>query len=305
MNIQQNVPLKNFSSLRIGGPSSHFLEISKIEDLKTDFSSFKKIFILGGGTNVLIDDRGFNGLVVHCSLKGIDQDRELLKIGAGVEISDLLNFCIEHELSGLEWAGGLPGTIGAAVRGNAGAFKGEIKDCVFRVQSFNFETQKEFSRTNAKCEFGYRWSVYKTKPSEFITSVVLKLSKGDSEGIKKSINEKIEYRKLKHPMDYPNIGSTFKNIPVDKVSIEQRNEFKDFTKDDPFPVVLVTKLLALVGLKGKKIGDVQISEKHPNFIVNLGSAKSSDVLKLIGLMKKTVKNKWGIDLEEEIQHLQS
>lgn len=301
--IKNNVSLSDFSNYKIGGPASFFLEVKNKEDLSDDFKSFKNIFILGEGTNVLLSDEGFNGLVLLNRISGIEQNGENVEIGSGVMIDKLLKYCIEHNLSGLEWAGGLPGTIGGAVRGNAGAFMGEIKDSVFEVESMNLFTKEIIKRNNKDCEFGYRWSTFKTKPNKIITSVTLKLKEGDSQEIQKSINEKIEYRNLKHPMDYPNIGSTFKNISVSKISEKQKEEFKDFIKNDPFPVVLTTKLLALADLKGKRIGGAQISEKHPNFIVNLGNAKSSDVVALIDLAKKAVKDKWNLDLEEEITYV--
>lgn len=304
MNVLNNVPLSAYSNYKIGGPAKYFVELKNLGDIEgLDFSKFKRFFVLGGGTNVLLPDEGFDGLVIYNNIKGIELKDDELRLGAGELIEDILSFCIQNNLSGLEWAGGLPGTIGGAVRGNAGAFKGEIKDSVLRIQSFNIRTQKESIKTNAECEFGYRSSTFKKNTDEIITFVALKLVKGDKNLIEQQTREKIEYRNLKHPMDYPNIGSTFKNIPVQNISGEQKEEFKDFIKNDPFPVVLVTKLLALAGLKGKKEGDAQISEKHPNFIVNLGNAKASDVLKLVQLMKKTIKDKWGITLEEEIQIL--
>lgn len=306
MNIQQNIPLKDFSNYGIGGPAKFFAELKSLNDLKEiDFSKFNELFVLGGGTNVLIPDKGFDGLVVYSNIKGIKLNRDELHLGAGEQIEDILNFCVQHSLSGLEWAGGLPGTIGGAVRGNAGAFKGEIKDNVFSVQSYDIRTKKFTTRNNKQCEFGYRMSFFKKNPHEIITSVVLKLAKGDKSSIQQQTQEKIDYRNLKHPMDYPNIGSTFKNISLDRVSDKQKEEFAAFIKNDPFPVVLVTKLLALAGLKGKREGEAQISDKHPNFIVNLGNAKASDVLSLVQLAKKTIKEKWGIDLEEEIQILES
>lgn len=304
MNIKQNVPLKDFSNYGIGGYAKFFVEVKNSDDLKKiDFSKFNKLLVLGGGTNVLISDDGFNGLVVHNNLKKIDLKGNELHLGAGELIENILNFCIANSLSGLEWAGGLPGTIGGAVRGNAGAFKGEIKDNVFEVESYNIKTKKFTKRKNKQCEFGYRMSFYKKNPDEIITSIVLKLAKGKKEEIERLTQEKIDYRFLKHPMEYSNIGSTFKNIPLTSLSEKLINEFTAFIKNDPFPVVLSTKLLALAGLKGKKSGNAQISKKHPNFIVNLGNAKASDVLKLIQLAKKTIKDKWGIDLEEEIQVL--
>lgn len=308
MNIQKNVPLSEFSNYKIGGPAEFFVQLEKTEELEEiDFSKFNNVFILGGGTNILISDKEVDGLVVHNTIKGIELRDDELHLGAGELISDVLGFCIKNSLSGLEWAGGLPGTIGAAVRGNAGAFGGEIKDSVREVESYNIRTKKFTTRSNKQCEFGYRSSIFKKSASwrtdELITKVVLKVRKGNKEEIQKLIQEKIDYRNLKHPMEYPNIGSTFKNIPLDSISKEQKEEFKDFIKNDPFPVVATTKLLALAGLKGKREGNAQISEKHPNFIVNLGNAKASDVLSLIELMKKTVQDKWGIILEEEIQIL--
>lgn len=305
--MQSNILLKDHSNYKIGGPAKFFVEILKKEDLSVSFNEFNKVFILGGGTNILFDDLGFDGLVIKNSIKKNELQEKngelFLSLGAGEQVSDILNFCIDNSLSGLEWAGGLPGTIGGAVRGNAGAFKGEIKDNVYEVESINLKSKEKIKRKNKECNFGYRWSVYKENPNEFITTVILKLAKGEPKDIQKSINEKIEYRNLKHPMEYPNIGSTFKNIPVEKISEKQKEEFKDFIKDDPFPVVLTTKLLALADLKGKKVGGAQISEKHPNFIVNLGNAKSSDVAALINLAKKAVKDKWSLDLEEEITYV--
>jgi len=301
--MQKNIPLWQFSNYKIGGLAAFFREVKSIGDLKQDFSEFTKIFILGGGTNVLISDKGFDGLVLLNRIPRIENHNGLVRIGSGVMIDELLSFCVQNSLSGLEWAGGLPGTIGAAVRGNAGAFKGEIKDSIIEVESIDIRSKEKIKRKNEECKFGYRWSVYKEQPNEFITKVVLKLLKGDPLQIRKEIDEKIDYRNLKHPMDHPNIGSTFKNIPVGKVTDEQRVEFTSFTKDDPFPVVLVTKLLAIAGLKGKRIGDAQISDKHPNFIVNLGNAKSDDVRKLINIMRKAVRDRWGITLKEEITRL--
>lgn len=302
--MQQNVPLKDFSNYGIGGHAKFFVEISNafdLERLNLIRGSTSKI-VLGGGTNVLIPDEGFDGLVLLNRILGIELEGDRVRVGSGVIIDKLLDFCVKNSLSGLEWAGGLPGTIGGAIRGNAGAFKGEIEDNVFEVESYNIKTKKFNRKENKDCEFGYRSSFFKKTPDEIITSVTLKLVHGDKKEIEQLTQEKIDYRFLKHPMEYPNIGSTFKNIPLASLSEKLIMEFQLFVKNDPFPVVPTTKLLALAGLKGKKSGDAQISEKHPNFIVNLGNAKSSDVLKLIELAKKTVKDKWEIELEEEITH---
>ncbi len=305
--IKQNIPLKNYSNYKIGGPASYFLEVSNTDELEQGIKEWDKrgkIFILGKGTNVLISENGFDGLVVHCNLLGITLNGEEVTVGAGVLVSNFLNFCIENNLSGFEWAGGLPGTIGAAVRGNAGAFKGETKDSVLNVYCINLRTLEKRKFNNNQCQFGYRTSIFKTTANdEMIVSVALKLKRGDKDKIKSQIQEKIDYRNKKHPMDKPSLGSTFKNIPVSSLSSLQKQELMQYVKDDPFPVIPVAKLLFLCDLKGKQEGDAQISQKHPNFIVNLGNAKSTDVKKLIEFAKEKVKNKFGLSLEEEIMYL--
>lgn len=314
--IQKGVPLKDYSNYKIGGPAAYFLEISTKEELSEGLKEWKRIssifpedkkeiFVLGKGTNILISDKGFNGLVIHNNILGIEKKEEDLVIGAGVLVSQILSFCIENQLSGLEWAGGLPGTIGGAVRGNAGAFIGEVKDIIKEVVSFDFNTLEEKKRAYLECLFDYRYSVFKSEQGrkEIIISVTLRLQTGDREAIKRSIQEKIDYRNTKHPMEYPNIGSTFKNVKIESVPENWKKELAPYVKNDPFPVVPSAKLLFLANVKGKKIGEAMISDKHPNFIVNLGNATSSDVKTLIAFAKNAVKEKFNIELEEEIMYL--
>ncbi len=310
MNFQNNVPLKNYSNYKIGGPARLFVEIGSVEEFKEVQRFAKKnqdlkVFILGSGTNILIGDSGFDGLVIHNKIEGIlrlgSGQVESVEVGSGVMVKDLLDYCIENSLSGLEWAGGLPGTIGGAVLGNAGAFKGEIKDNVAEVRSLNIKNLEEKTRTNSECNFDYRNSIFKKGgSSEFISHVILRLIEGDKEEIREKIQQKIDYRNNRHPMDYPNIGSTFKNIPLDSLSQNLQKEFASFVKTDPFPIVPTAKLLALSGLKGKRVGGAMISDKHPNFIINLGNATSQDVKALIAIARAAIKEKYGINLEEEI-----
>ena len=315
--IRQNVLLKDYSNYKIGGSATYFLEISTKEELfeglkewqeissKKNLPADRQVFVLGKGTNILISDKGFNGLVIHNNILGIEKRGEDLVIGAGVLVSQILSFCIENQLSGLEWAGGLPGTIGGAVRGNAGAFGGEVKNCIKEVVSLDFNTFEEKKRANPECLFDYRYSVFKADQgkNEIIMSVVLRLQGGDKEAIKNSIQEKIDYRNTKHPMEYPNIGSTFKNVRVESVPENWKKELAQYVKNDPFPVIPSAKLLFLANVKGKTEGDAMISDKHPNFIVNLGNATSNDVETLISFAKNAVKEKFNIELEEEIMYL--
>jgi UDP-N-acetylmuramate dehydrogenase len=311
MNLQKDVLLKNYSNYKIGGSAKFFVEISSVNELKEALQFARplvqdKIIILGGGTKVLISDEGFDGLVIFNKLGGILRLRSgQVSVGSGVLMKDLLNYCIENSLSGLEWAGGLPGTIGGAVRGNAGSFKGEIKDSVIEVESLDLKTLEEETRNNEDCQFTYRSSIFKSGVgnAEFITKITLSLAPGNKEKIKEEIQQKIDYRNIHQPLDFPSIGSTFKNIPLTSLSKELQKELLEIVKNDPFPVIPATKLLALCGLKGRRVGGAMISEKHPNFILNIENATANDVKKLIEIAKQTVLEKYKLNLEEEIIYL--
>ena len=304
--FQKNILLSQFSNYKIGGPAKFFFEAKSVEGVRWAVGETKKqkldIFILGGGTNLLINDKGFNGLVLKPSLNFLElTNARTNKAGAGVLMTDLLNFTIEKGLSGLEWAGGLPGTLGGAIRGNAGAFGGEMKDSVAEVESFDIKTGKEIVRSGAECRFGYRSSIFKEKNNkEIILAATLKLKKGDPKKIKSAVQEKIDYRLLHQPLDHPNIGSIFKNVDLNKIPQALRPRFVSVVKNDPFPVVPAAYLISKAGLAGVSHGGAMISPKHPNFIVNVLKSTALDVKTLVNLTKKTVKKKFKINLEEEI-----
>lgn len=304
--ILERVPLERYSNYRIGGAARYFCEASNEEEIRAALLFAREgrlqVFILGAGTNLLIDDRGFNGLMLKPALMQLEARGGVVTVGAGVLASDLLKFTIPHSLSGLEWAGGLPGTVGGAVRGNAGAFGGEMKDRVASIESFDVETLETIRRENPACGFGYRSSIFKEKNGqEIILSARLQLATGEPETISAAIQAKINYRLERHPMEYPNIGSTFKNVDVKLVPDKWRDAVAKVVKVDPFPVVPTAYLLSEAELRGTQQGGAMISPKHPNFIVNLGGATAKDVKFLIAIAKQRVFEKYGIALEEEIQ----
>ncbi len=306
--IQTSVLLKKHSNFKIGGPASYFCEFKSEESLREalkEWQNLKKdlpIFILGKGTNILFNDDGFDGLVLKDLINFIKRKGNILEVGSGTLVSELVSYCLQNSLSGFEWAGGLPGTIGGGVRGNAGAFLGEMKDNLTEVTSIDINSLRTKIRNKKECNFDYRQSVFKSGfgRDEIILSVKFELTKGDREEIKKKTQEKIDYRIDKHPLDLPNIGSTFKNVDVKSVSKKVLKEFDANIKPDPFPVLPVAKLLVGADFKGRKIGGAKFSERHPNFIVNFNNAKARDVRALIDLAKKEIKEKYDITLEEEI-----
>lgn len=313
--LRQNVLLKDYSNYKIGGPASYFIDAKTDRDLtegirqwreisKTLPENERRIFILGGGTNILFSDEGFKGLVIKNSLDSISLSGNEVAVGAGTLFSKLTDFCIANSLSGLEWAGGMPGTIGGAIRGNAGAFGGETKDNVVNVTSLNLTTLQIVKRNNQECEFSYRSSIFKTKATdEVIIAAIFSFKKGSREEIEKEIQEKAEFRKTKHPLESPNAGSVFKNVPFENVPDQYKNELQQYVKNDPIEVVPSAKIIYLTGLKGKRVGDAAVSDKHTNFIINLGNAKAQGVSDLIEIIKREVKQKYGISLEEEIMRL--
>lgn len=306
--LNQNIPLKNHSNYKIGGPADYYTEVTTKEKLievlnewKNISSENKAVFIFGDGTNILFDDEGFRGLVIKNKIDFIKNEKDSIHVGSGTEVADLVSFYVRNSMSGFEWAGGLPGSVGGAIRGNAGAFGGETKDNLISVESINLEDIAISERNNKECKFEYRSSIFKTKyKNEFILSAKFSFIKGNQNEIKKSTQEKIDFRIDRHPLDYPNAGSVFKNVPVKNVPEVVLEEFEKNIKNDPFPVLPVAKLILGVGMLGEKINDVQVSEKHPNFIVNLGNGKSRDVKKLIEIIKEKVKDKYNIELEEEV-----
>lgn len=306
MRILEEVPLAEHSNYRIGGPAQFFCEAANEEEIRgaVQFAHEQgaPLFVMGGATNLLIADEGFKGLVLKPAVMQLGVDGGTMTVGAGVTVRDMLKFTIEHSLSGLEWAGGLPGTVGGAIRGNAGAFRGEIKDRIVSVESFDVETLETIRRGNAECKFGYRASIFKEKNGrEIILRATLNMDKGDAQKIAAGVQEKINYRLERHPMEYPNIGSTFKNVDLELVPKIWRDGFARVIKVDPFPVVPTAFLISEAGLRGTQHGGAMVSPKHPNFIVNLGGAKAADVKFLIATVKEKVFEKYAIRLEEEIQ----
>src|SRR3989344_2715767 len=285
MRFQKNILLKNYTTFKIGGPARYCCIVKNKTDLIEAIIFSKKarlpFFILGGGSNLLISDKGFNGLVIKLQTTNYKLQTTKIIAEAGVSLAKLVNTAANAGLSGLEWVSGIPGaTLGGAVRGNAGAFDSEMKDIVMMVKALDARNLKIKNFNNKKCQFSYRSSIFKKNPNFIVLSCKLKLKKENKEKIKERTREILDHRKSHHPFN-PSAGSIFKN----------------------FKHVRARDLIEKAGLKGKQIGEAQISQLHANFIVNCGGAKAKDVLKLINLAKKEVKNKFGIKLEEEIQKI--
>ncbi|MBC7074260.1 UDP-N-acetylmuramate dehydrogenase, partial [Candidatus Parcubacteria bacterium] len=257
-------------------------------------------FILGGGSNVLFSDEGFRGVVIkiqNCKLK-IKNSKIIA--GAGCPLQKLIQEAVKNSLSGLEWAAGIPGSLGGAIRGNAGAFGKEMKDVVEKVKVLEVRGLKFKVKELGKedCRFAYRESIFKRKKDWVILGATLKLKKGKRKEIQEKIREILKLRKEKQPLEFPSAGSVFKNVPTKKLPKKLKEKFKEKIKNGFLPAGV---LIEACGLKGKTIGGAKISEKHANFILNFQNASAKDVLKLISLVKRKAKEKFHLKLEEEIE----
>jgi UDP-N-acetylmuramate dehydrogenase len=312
--IKENVCLADHTTFMIGGAARYFFVAKTNDDLIKAVNSAKAAdipwFVLGGGSNLLVADEGYNGLVIKVQsskFKVQDSDLELkiIEAEAGVLLGKIVDLTAENGLRGLEWAAGIPGTVGGAVRGNAAAFSGSMGDATLkRVEVFDSDRGEIFWLNNQDCYFGYRTSIFKQNPQLVILAAEFELEEGDSSQIQNKVKQYLEYRREHHPLSFPSAGSIFQNqkskIKNQKL-LEEFPLFKEFNKKNDIPAAL---LIDKCGLKAVRVGRAQISEKHANFIINLGGAKAKDVLALIALAKEKVKTKFGIALEEEIFFLE-
>lgn len=301
MKIKNNVILAKHTTYKIGGPADYFVSVKDFEELKRALQFVNDnslpIFILAGGSNVLFSDDGYRGLIIKIDNKKLNINSNIITADAGVLMNDLVSQSIENNLAGLEWAGGLPGTVGGAMRGNAGCFGGEIKDIVKEVTAVTNNGEIKLYK-NEDCEFGYRDSIFKHN-NEIIMGAVFELQPGNKENLKTIVFDHIKYRQLRYRL--PSCGSVFKNCLLEKVSQKVQEKFRNKIKTDPFPLLPVAVLIDACGLVGKTIGGAMITKEHANIIHNFNNAKATDVLNLIDLVKEKVGKKFGIKLEEEVQ----
>ncbi|HUD20556.1 MAG TPA: UDP-N-acetylmuramate dehydrogenase [Candidatus Saccharimonadales bacterium] len=301
--IKENISLAELTTFQAGGMARYFAEVSsEAEALAAmDFARTHQlpIFILAGGSNLIVSTKGFPGLVIKPSFTELVIEEEKVRAGASVTMKELVDQTIAANLAGLEWAGGLPGSFGGAIRGNAGCFGAEMKDIVSTVTSLDLHRGKKITRENSQCQFVYRGSIFKQTKNELILSATMTLTHGDGGELRKIADSHIGYRQEKHPMEHPSAGSIFKNVPVEKITKDVLAHFQSVVKTDPFPVVPAAAIIAEADVKRLKIGGAALSDKHTNYIVNLGGATGEDIVAVIEAIKTAVKNKFRISLEVE------
>ena len=311
--IKENFDLGPLTAFKIGGPAKYFVRITKEEELKEIFTKVKEsklpFVALGGLSNVLLDSNGFAGWVIQVALEKMDKDLKngIFKVQSGVRLVNLIQAAAQAGCLGLESLMGIPGTVGGAIRGNAGAFGKEIGSAVKQVEVFDPQTLEKKVFKKADCAFGYRHSIFKDQPELVIINVDFVLEKGDRAQLKEAMINVLEQRKKRPYSKFPSAGSVFKNVCLTKLEESRRTELvTEFEASSGQKLEGRTMLPAgwfieQVGLKGRQIGQAKISNKHANVIINLGGAVSGDVVKLINEAKENVQKQFGVELEEEIK----
>lgn len=304
--VEQDIPLSQHTTYKIGGPAKYFFIAQNNNDLVGAVSYAKDLkipfYILSGGSNLLISDEGYNGLVIlNKANEIIFKKGDRVVADAGVNLLDLVNQTAEKGLAGLENLAGIPGSVGGAIRGNAGAWGSEIADSLIGVEIMR--GSKQFILNKEQCEFKYRDSIFKHN-SDLIISGDWQLKKGNSAELKNKITENLNKRKDGQPLEYCSAGCIFKNIVIDSSNKDIIGNIKDLPEQFlEYKKLPAAWLIDKAGLKGAKVGNVQVSEKHANFLVNLGKAKASEVRELIDKVKNKVEEKFQLKLEEEICYL--
>ena len=285
-NIKINEPMSKHTSFKTGGPAEIYIigkTLEQIQEvLKYSNQNNIQLYIIGNGSNLLVSDEGIKGIVLKIAVDNIETLESdfgvLVKAGAGVKIMALAQILKKDGITGFEELAGIPGTMGGANYMNAGAYGKELKDIIVSTKAINKETGEIETLKNEEQELNYRSSIFKNR-KYIIIETMLNLQKGIPEEIERKMNDFLNQRKEKQPIEYPSAGSTFK-------------------RGEGF---ITAKLIDECGLKGYQIGGAQISEKHAGFIINKNNATSKDILDLIKYTKKKVFEKFGVQIEEEVE----
>jgi UDP-N-acetylmuramate dehydrogenase len=317
MNLRANVDLAQITYYRIGGTADLLIEVSSIEDIRSALAWLQRrgvtaVFPLGLGSNVLLPDAGYRGAILRLrpSPDGFrSEPGGNVTAFAGNTIEQLLRYTLEQRFSGLAWSAGLPSSIGGAIRGNAGAFGAEMSGSVTCVQAIDVRNPSSRIKTFTKeeCRFGYRDSIFKHDRNLLIISATISLHPSGEDTVQqeweKCRSHKL-YRAKRHPLAYPSCGSVFKNIVSEQLVMKVIQVWPDVEQEvasawhGKVPMAYVVRRL---GMAGYRVGDAQVSEKHANFISNLGHAKAADVAAIIAAISTRCTTTFGFAPELEVE----
>ena len=317
--LERNVKLADYSWLKIGGNAKYFFIAKNNEDIIKALDLAKELeldyHIISGGSNVIINSSEIDGLVIKLNNNKFEFKDNFCLVESGCLLDKIVDESINLGLSGLENLVFIPGTIGGAIYGNAGAYNKFIGDIVKEVTVYSNSEIKKINKT--EINFGYRNSGFKNNKDlnkSIILSAVLEFKNDDKEKLRKIADDIIFTKQEKHPRNFPSLGCTFKNILLKPNSLELENSSQGKLKDSFLQEINKEKIIKLgyipagmlieaLDLKGYKIGGMQVSEKHGNFFINIGNATSDDFVMLVSYVKTQIRDNFGIQLENEIQFL--
>ena len=279
-NVKYNEPMSRHTTFKVGGIADIFITVDSKEKLLKTLEMLKneKITIIGNGSNLLVTDEGIRGIVLKYTANTCEINDTIVKVDSGMTNARLANALLNKELTGYEFAAGIPGTIGGAIVMNAGAYGREMKDVVLETEFLDFETNEIRIFKNEELNFEYRKSIFENKKG-IILSATFKFEHGNKNEIDEKMKEYAQKRRDTQPLDMPSAGSTFK----------RGNGF------------ITAKLIDEAGLKGYSIGGAEVSTKHAGFIVNKGKATAKDIIDLIKYVQKEIYQKFGEKIEPEIK----
>lgn len=304
--LVENEPMFRHTNFKIGGPARYYVVASSSEELLNIVQLAEELeipwYVFGGGSNLLIADKGFDGLMIQAANRNVDVRDGQIVCEAGAITSLVARKSVEAGFAGFVWAIGVPGTIGGAIYGNAGCYGGEMKDAVVSVDAYRLSDKKRVTLSNEECGFDYRESFFK-RERHLLLGCTMTFRTGDPDVLRAELGAINVKRKEKQPLGDAGAGCMFKNVEFKDVS-----ELSMLMKEIDVPQSMIDShrigagwILDRAGLKGERIGNVQVSETHANFLINLGGATADEVAQLVSICQMRVRDRFGLFLHTEAQ----
>ncbi|MGB8540865.1 MAG: UDP-N-acetylmuramate dehydrogenase, partial [Candidatus Acidiferrales bacterium] len=303
VSVSEGVLLSRHTRFGIGGPADAFVlaasEEAFAQALQLSQASGAPYSVIGDGTNLIVSDRGYDGIVLRLTAKSLKQDGATVRVQAGAQLQALVDYSIDQGLRGLETMTGIPGSVGAAVYGNAGAYGHSIDERVRQVRFLDGTTVRSFGA--AECHFRYRESIFKERKDWIILSVDLGMTPAPAAELREAADKIFKIRLEKYPATMKCAGSIFKNLILAELPEAVRRQIPErVVREGKAPSAY---FLEQVGAKGMRSGDIHVADYHANLIYNAGDGTAQELCELIGELKSRVRKQFGLDLEEEVQYV--
>jgi UDP-N-acetylmuramate dehydrogenase len=303
LTVLQDVPLSRYTRFGIGGPADLYAETESVDAfvaaLASAQASGSPVMVIGGGTNLIVSDAGFRGIVLRYRASGLIADGTRVTADAGAQLQELIDFTVDRGLKGLETLAGIPGSVGAAVYGNAGAYGHSISERVSSVRFYDGRSVRVFD--NSQCEFHYRESVFKRRKEWIIFSTELLLDAADAAALRQTADDIVKIRNEKFPIAMKCAGSIFKNLLLNELPSRVAAEVPaTAVREGKIPAAW---FLDQAGARGLQRGEIHVADYHANLIYNAGAGTAADLCALIQELKQRVRARFGIEIEEEVQYV--